>query len=339
MPYEIVLDSFQVDAAVSRFAAFFSVPVTDDGAGKKIVIPRVFGKGVIRVVDFSDGVSVLMYDCLLKQDMKIRYRVTDVQPLRLIFCVKGDLRHLIKADRMQYQLSNFFGSMVSGTRHHEQEFMIPGNREVNYYVIGIDRKRYVKKNSSTLAALPADLREVFTDTESTHPFLYQVHYSQTIAQCIQNINATHYRGLVRRVYLESQIHEMLALQVKQYADDLSPGARRKLQGKRDTERIIEARNRLLANLMDPPKLRELAKLSGTKENKLKRGFHVLYSTSVNKLLQNERLSRAKLLIAEQNYPIKEIARMVGYNHSGHFTAKFKKRFGCLPKDYIKSMII
>jgi AraC-like DNA-binding protein len=55
-------------------------------------------------------------------------------------------------------------------------------------------------------------------------------------------------------------------------------------------------------------------------------------------LQNERLSKAKLLIAEEAYPIKEIARMVGYKHSGHFTAKFKKKFGVLPREYIKAMV-
>jgi AraC-like DNA-binding protein len=103
------------------------------------------------------------------------------------------------------------------------------------------------------------------------------------------------------------------------------------------ELIIDARNKLLSNLIDPPNIKELAMYVGLNENKLKKGFMLMYKTTINKLLQNERLSKAKLLIAEEIYPIKDIARMVGYKHSGHFTSKFKKQFGVLPKDYIKTM--
>jgi AraC-like DNA-binding protein len=130
----------------------------------------------------------------------------------------------------------------------------------------------------------------------------------------------------------------MAMQIRQYIDDMAPSSKQSVLRKRDMELIIEARNRLLADLIKPPTIKELAQITGTNENKLKKGFRLLYNTSINKLLQNERLSKAKLLIAEETYPIKEIARMVGYKHSGHFTAKFKKKFGVLPKEYIKTMV-
>ena len=39
-------------------------------------------------------------------------------------------------------------------------------------------------------------------------------------------------------------------------------------------------------------------MMGTNENKLKAGFRLLYDKSINKLLQDESLSKAKLLMAE-----------------------------------------
>jgi AraC family transcriptional regulator, transcriptional activator of the genes for pyochelin and ferripyochelin receptors len=252
--------------------------------------------------------------------------------------VESDFKHVIKADRMQYQLTNLLGSMVSGSKRNEQVFLIPAEKTVYYYCIEIDRKKYHRKLTGALiSTLPKELQDVFLDFEGARPFLYQGHYSLTIAQCIQNIRKSEYQGLVRRVYLESQTLEIMAMQVKQFIDDLEPSKKQSVLRKRDMELIIEARNRLLANLIDPPTIKELAKLTGTNENKLKKGFRLLYNTSINKLLQNERLSKAKLLIAEESYPIREVARMVGYRHSGHFTSKFKKRFGVLPKEYIKAM--
>jgi AraC family transcriptional regulator, transcriptional activator of the genes for pyochelin and ferripyochelin receptors len=337
MPYEVILNSYNADSVLSGFAEYFGTEAIDEKAGHRLDIPRSHGKGVIRAVDFRDGLSMFIFNCNLNQDLTIRYQTNDLPPLRLIFCVQNDFKHIIKADRLQYQLTNLLGSMVSGSRQNEQLFLIPAEKNISYYSIEIDRRRYNKKIAQSIGSLPAELKEVFLDTNGDKPFLYQGHYSHTIAQCIQNMSTTAYQGLVRRVYLESQTLEILAMQVKQYIDDLTPSNKQSVLRKKDMELIIEARNRMLADLIDPPTIKQLARLTGTNENKLKKGFRLLYNTSINKLLQHERLSKAKLLLAEQAYPIKEIARMVGYRHSGHFTAKFKKRFGCLPKDYIKSM--
>jgi AraC family transcriptional regulator, transcriptional activator of the genes for pyochelin and ferripyochelin receptors len=339
MSNEVVFNSYSVDAVVSGFASYFGTKVQDEKVERKLVIPSIHGRGDIRAVDFRDGLSMIIFNFSLKKDLTIRYQTNESQPLRLIFCVQSEFKHLIRDDRMQYQLTNLLGSMVSGSNTHEHEFLIPAEKDIVYYCIEIDRKRYNQKVGHSLSTLPTELQEVFLDVDGARAFLYQGHYSLTIAQCIQNMHTTTYQGLVRRVYLEAQTLEIMAMQVKQYIDDLTPGKRQSVLRKRDMELIIEARNRLLANLIDPPTIKELAQLTGTNENKLKKGFKLLYNTSINKLLQNERLSKAKLLIAEQTYSIKEIARMVGYRHSGHFTSKFKNKFGCLPKDYIKSMTV
>jgi AraC family transcriptional regulator, transcriptional activator of the genes for pyochelin and ferripyochelin receptors len=335
---EIVFGNHEVTTVLSAFANYFSTSVVDDRAEQRVDIPASHGQGCIRAVDFRDGLSILVFNLNLKKDLSLKYKCPVAQPLRLIFCVENDLKHVIKEDRMQYQLTYLLGSMVSGSRLNEQVFLLPAEKQIYYYCIEIDRGRYAPKIGNAVSTLPPELHDVFIDTESVRPFLYQGHYSLTIAQCIQNIKSTQYQGLVRRVYLESQTLEILAMQVKQFIDDLTPSRNQSVLRKRDMELIIEARNRLLSNLIEPPTIRELAHLTGTNENKLKKGFKLLYNTSINKLLQNERLSKAKLLIAEENYPIREIARMVGYKHSGHFTSKFKKKFGVLPKEYIKAMV-
>jgi AraC-like DNA-binding protein len=311
--------------------------MVDEHSEHRVEIPAAHGEGFISGIDFRDGLGMIMFNCTLKKDLILKYVTDEYQPLRLIFCVESDFKHLIKADRLQYQLTNLLGSMVSGSCNNEQLFLIPAEKHVYFYSIEIDRKKYMQKMRYAVGSLPNDLKDVFMDIECSKAFLYQGHYSLTIAQSIQNIKKNAYKGLVRRVYIESQTLEIMAMQIKQYIDDLEPSHKQSVLRKKDMELIIEARNRLLSNLIQPPTIKELSMLTGTNENKLKKGFRLLYNTSINKLLQDERLSKAKLLIAEESYPIKEIARMVGYKHSGHFTAKFKRKFGVLPKDYIKTM--
>lgn len=337
MPKEVIFNTYDVYSTIKSLAKHFKTEVINEHAEHRVNIPESHGEGFVSAVDFRDGLGMLLFHCTLKKDMILKYTCDEFQPLRLIFCVQNDFKHLIKADRLQYQLTNLLGSMVSGSCKNEQQFLIPAEKEVYFYSIEIDRKKYLQKIEHSLTSLPKDLKEVFLDIECSRSFLYQGHYSLTIAQSIQNIRSNDYKGLVKRVYLESQTLEIMAMQIKQYIDDLEPSYRQSVLRKKDMELIMEARHRLLSNLIQPPTIKELALLTGVNENKLKKGFRLLYNTSINKLLQDERLSKAKLLIAEETYPIKDIAKMVGYKHSGHFTAKFKKRFGVSPKDYIKTM--
>ena len=337
MSKEIIFDSYTIHAGIQTLAKYFNAKIEEDHAEQRITVPKRFGEGFISAIDFKDGLSMLMFNCYLKDDLILKYVSGQSQPLRMIFCVENDFKHIIKGDRLQYQLTNLLGSMVCGTNKHEQVFLIPAEKQVYFYSIEIDRKKYFTKIESSINSLPDELREVFKDVKGQRPFLYQGHYSLTIAQNIQNIKVSEYKGLVKRIYMEAQTLEIMAMQIRQYIDDMEPSTRQAVLRKKDMELIIEARNRLLSNLILPPTIKELAALTGTNENKLKKGFQILYKTSINKLLQNERLSRAKLLIAEEKHPIKDIAGMVGYKHAGHFTSKFKKTFGVLPKDYIKAM--
>lgn len=337
MSKEVTFNSSDPISIVQAFAKFLNTKVIDEKAEHRVYIPPAYGEGFIGGIDFKDGLGMLIFNCRFKQDMVLKYFPGEYQPLRLIFCVENDFKHVIKGDRIQYQLNYLLGSMVSGSRKNEQVFVFSADKQIYFYSIEINRKKYMQKIEEAVKTLPEELRSVFHDVNCKHSFLYQSPYSLTIAACIQNIKNSEYKGLVRRIFLESQTLEIMAMQIKQYLDDMEPSRQQSILRKKDMELIIEARNRLLADIISPPTIQELARLTGTNENKLKKGFKILYNTSINKLLQDERLSKAKLLIAEQNYPIKEIAAMVGYKHAGHFTAKFKKKFGVLPTDYIKSM--
>jgi AraC-like DNA-binding protein len=337
MTQEVVISAHEVLETVQTLASYFDTKIKNEHSELIANIPESEGTGFISAFDFKTGLGMVMFNCNLKNDLILRFNGDGYQPLRMIFCLENDFKHIIKKDGLEYQLTNLLGSIVAGTSKKEQLFLIPARKQVYFYFIEIDRKKYLPKIKNSVNQLPKELKEIFMDTKGTRPFLYQGRYSLSIAQNIQNIKHNPYTGLVRRIYMESQTLEIMAMQIKQFTDDLEPSVNHFVLRKKDMELIIEARKKLLSDLVNPPNIKDLGLYVGLNENKLKKGFMLLYKTSINKLLQNERLSRAKLLIAEEIYPIKDIAKMVGYKHSGHFTSKFKKQFGVLPKDYIKTM--
>ncbi|MBL0711836.1 MAG: helix-turn-helix transcriptional regulator [Colwellia sp.] len=105
----------------------------------------------------------------------------------------------------------------------------------------------------------------------------------------------------------------------------------------EIEIAAKAKEIILKSYQAPPSLKELARLCGTNDFKLKKHFKKIYQTTIYTSIQKLRLERANLLLREHRLSVSEIANEVGYKHSGHFSAIFFKAYGVYPKDLKNSL--
>nr|WP_275061532.1 helix-turn-helix transcriptional regulator [Diplocloster agilis] len=77
------------------------------------------------------------------------------------------------------------------------------------------------------------------------------------------------------------------------------------------------------------------------------GIHYAYLSKIfredtgcnfTEYLNRIRIEKAKQLIAAQEYKIKEIYSMVGYNQYNYFFKVFKQQTGCTPSDYEEQIL-
>jgi AraC-like DNA-binding protein len=94
-----------------------------------------------------------------------------------------------------------------------------------------------------------------------------------------------------------------------------------------------ARERLLADMRNPPTLGDLAAEFGLTEKRLNVGFRALFGATVFETLRNERLDHARIALRDERVSLKEIAFRVGYNHVSNFTNAFTARYGEPPRRY------
>lgn len=93
---------------------------------------------------------------------------------------------------------------------------------------------------------------------------------------------------------------------------------------------------ILENLNSPlPSAKELSRIFGSNEYKLKSGFKHLFKTSIYQFYTSERMKRARLLIQQTRIPLKTIAHMGGFSSYPNFSRAFKKHFGYAPKDVVR----
>lgn len=81
-------------------------------------------------------------------------------------------------------------------------------------------------------------------------------------------------------------------------------------------------------------IEELAAQVGMNRTRLQAGFKNTFHKTINSFTQDLKMERARDWISEnRGYSLKEIARMLGYRHSNHFSVAFKKKFNISPSAF------
>ncbi|MEL4894895.1 AraC family transcriptional regulator [Crocosphaera sp. Alani8] len=150
---------------------------------------------------------------------------------------------------------------------------------------------------------------------------------------LQQILQCPYKGLTKRMYLESKAIELMALLIEEETNIHQSETQATLLDLDYRDRIHYAQEILIKNLTNPPSLMELARQVGMCDYSLKQGFKEVFNTTVFGYLRDRRLERAKELLLEPCMTIAQVGRTVGYDSHSSFTTAFKKKFGVSPKAY------
>jgi AraC-like DNA-binding protein len=237
---------------------------------------------------------------------------------------------------IHYILNPLRGTITANKTGTIQKLRFPRNNKIVLAFLVIDRAEYYGKIECILDDMPKKLAAIFTDVKGNKPYFYHSNYSISIAECINEIVEDKNSGLVRSTRIEGKTLELLSMQIKQYEDDLKEPGKQVMLRKQDIEKIKNARKILMDNFKNPPTIEELAKKSGINQQKLKKGFKLIYNKTINSYSRDKRLEIAatKLL---NGLSVREAADEVGYINKSHFASRFREKYGVLPKDYLKNI--
>lgn len=152
-------------------------------------------------------------------------------------------------------------------------------------------------------------------------------------QIIQDIISCNRKGMLKRIFLEARVLELLLLQIEQFQSVETKFTPIKTVEK---DKIHAVREYILQNTNKPLSLPELAKYSGTNEYTLKKGFKDLFGTTVFGFWNDLKMKEAQNMLLNEEMNISEIADISGYKNPQHFSAAFKRRFGVAPRELRKA---
>lgn len=132
------------------------------------------------------------------------------------------------------------------------------------------------------------------------------------------------------LFLESQILELLSLNLERLLEIESPSAASAVLSKTDIAYLHKAREILLHRLESPPSLLALSRLIHMNDCKLKRAFKLYFGKTVYEYIREQRLEKAFSLLAAGSHNVSQAAFAVGYSNISHFSQAFRERFGISP---------
>lgn len=90
------------------------------------------------------------------------------------------------------------------------------------------------------------------------------------------------------------------------------------------------------NIEKPLSIQELCRRLSIPQRTLNRYCHRLFGQSPKEIYQGAKLTRAKSLLTNTRFPIREVAQLCGFRRAAHFTAVFKSEFGRTPGEHRRS---
>lgn len=149
-------------------------------------------------------------------------------------------------------------------------------------------------------------------------------------EVIGEIKNSRCRKGVWKLFLQAKVIELLTLQCAQIEEAGTSSSRSFKLSPADLSKIYLARDIITQEVINPPSLTVLARLTGLNEFKLKAGFKSVFSNSVFGYFNDYRLDLGKKQVLKNNKSLTEIAYESGYASLSNFSNAFKKKYGVSP---------
>jgi len=151
-----------------------------------------------------------------------------------------------------------------------------------------------------------------------------------LSRTLRMASADHHGSPPSPLWLLGQALVLTSLAVEAHDESNPPSSN---IGMADRQRLLRARDLLLADLSNAPTIAALARESGLGVVKLKRGFRLLFKHSVYGLFQQARMHEAHRRLSSGDTPVTVVAADLGYTNPSHFAAAFHKQFGVNPSAF------
>ena len=292
-------------------------------ADHHLSINTSFGKGYAWGSLLPSGISVLVADSLMKQELSFKRIAGDTN----YFCLQFTEQSVEVGAHKKF--SEDLQSYVKLTHTiNEEIFLLPAGVRVQTVAFFFNKDHFAAVlGKSVMDEMLTQHFPLLIQNNNLQPIAtaYRVMLDELLVEKVQHplrVNFIQNRILLLLENFIIKLHKKQEVDVKKVkrTDD-------------ETMRLMKVEALLVRKFEKaPPTIDELSRISAMSPTKLKNDFKALYGLPIYEYYQKNRMIKAKSLLMLGKFSIKEVGIMVGYSNLSHFANTFKKEFGHLPSE-------
>ena len=170
-----------------------------------------------------------------------------------------------------------------------------------------------------------------------HTFSRPLQITDNIRNTLESILNNSYSDTLENIFINAQTQILLLYcleSMNTLREDEVPACKF-LSYMEEREKIIRARAILLEHIGDPITIKELSRKVAINECYLKKGFKVMFGTTIFDFYQDQRMEHARYLLYEKGMTVSEVSAQLGYSSISHFSTAFKKHTGLKPCELLR----
>lgn len=310
-----------------NLAEFAGVPVVDN----TIFLPPSLGTGYIKVVALANGLQVLINECVINEEVSFFRHPTNAASYTLRFDEVKNLKKLtlrIDEDQLQENEEVHSGAFLTNSLSDISYTATAGTEDrcVNIYFT----EAWLKDNAGISATDDAFKQYLSLKTATFNFEVLNFEYRALMEEIFEIDNA----HPMQKVMLQNRVMLLLekffrSLYARLGGEHPAPPR----VNDQAIKQMMKVESILVSNLSaPPPTIPVLARTAMMSETKLKNLFKTVYGLSLYEYYQKNRMLKARQLLRQKKYTVKEAGMALGFKNLSNFTIAYKKEFNILPSE-------
>jgi len=319
---------FSAETGVDFLAGFseqFGVPLH----GNELKIPAKMGQGNIKRIDLGEDFRLHIHQYSFREEFVLKRTAAEAisDVITIIFYSAAFPNNYLSNREGSFNCTKTHAASVevsSGDLNSEIRF--PAGKEIHFTSLGI-RAGLLRELLGPTE--PNQLIETVTNANST--FLYHLLMIPDLERTLKSLLESESADPLKRFYYKVKAQELLYMVFSMLArrEDKKHCQLDNL----DVSMLMTVRERLLADLSQPPQLRDLAKLANMSETKLKQLFRQVFGDSIYNYFQTVRMEEAASMLRHPGVAVSQVGYQLGFSNLSHFSRLFARHHGKTPKKF------
>ncbi|WP_411766051.1 helix-turn-helix domain-containing protein [Winogradskyella sp. A3E31] len=286
-------------------------------------------KGSVDETVLEDGFFILTYKNE-SADVEIVERKIDSSFIQFHFCNKGSATFVFNNGNYRLDIKKEMSLLLYNPERDLPIYLeLQPNTEMASLIISI-------KKFHTLFSKDANYITFLTDENRNKKYYKDGVINPSMAVVLNQVLGFNLNSSIKQLYLKGKAYELLSLFFNRNEEaDIQQCPF--LVDEDNVAKLKQAKDIIIAQMAEPPSLKELSEMIGLSLKKLKEGFKQIYGDSVYSFLFDYKMEVARKLLESGDYNVNEVGLKVGYSTASHFIAAFKKKYGTTPKKYIMNV--